>query len=122
MKTSMLLQNMCKGCFRMRMDDFLLLMTGNLSTCFWDNNSCRLVLFATFSPRVSHLIVALIFRSIRSNNDLIGLVNDLSALKYHSLYLLINQHCTIFFGFPAWFILLIFLMNIVKFLLRHITN
>ena len=121
MKTSMLLQNMCKGCFRMRMDDFLLLMTGNLSTCFWDNNSCRLVLFATLSPRVSHFLVALIFHSIR-NHDLIGRVIDLSALKYHSLYLLINQYSTIFFGFPAWPILEIFLINKVKFLLRRFTN
>ena len=71
-------------------------------TCFWDENFFRLVLFATFSP--SHFLVILLFRSIQ-NHDVIGLIAiDLSAL-------FINQHVTIFFGFPAWFIRLINVMN-----------
>ena len=82
-------------------------------TCFWDENFFRLVLFAIFSP--SHFLVILLFRSIQ-NHDVIGLIAiDLSAL-------LTNQHVTIFFGFPAWSILLILLMNIVKFSLWRFTN
>ena len=80
-------------------------------TCFLDENFFRLVLFATFSP--SHFLVILLFRSIQSD-DVIGLIAiDLSALKYHSLYLLINQHVR-FFGFPAWFIRLIKVMNMIS--------
>ena len=98
---------------------FLLFLTVSL-TCFWDNNSCRLV-FCHIQSRGLAFLVALIFFSI-GNHDMIGLVIDISALKYHSLYIWIKQHCSIFFDFPAWCIQLIFLMNVVKFSLRRFTK